>query len=353
MTFGAIFDVIVGLVFAYFLLALVASGLQEVIAAVFTWRGTYLSKGIDVIITNAENTSWKWGSWSDFFKAHFTSGAPPTAAQRMRQEGGMVDPGQAALQRVLSVQTHPLVRSSPTDLPSYVPARNFALALLDTLRDGSNAPLFTQAEQTVATLPPGDLKRTLSLFLQSSAGDLDAFRDHIEHWFDDAMDRLSGIYKRWSQYVVLVLGLVIAVMLNVDSIRLSRTLWQESGIRSAIVADAAAWANAGSGAPSLTSDGNCKPQQASPGGQNQSKAASSLSGPVQAALVCFEQEHLPFGWSGADKFGAWTAPGWIVTMLAVGLGAPFWFGLLQQLTNIRNAGPAPPRAGADNGSNPP
>lgn len=352
MTFGAIFDVIVGLVFAYFLLALVASGLQEVIAALFTWRGTYLSKGIDIIISNAENATWKWGSWGDVFKAYLTPGAPPTAAQRMRQESGLVDPAQAALQRVLGVQTHPLVRGSPTDLPSYVPARNFALAMLDTLRDGSNAPLFTQAERTVATLPEGDLKRTLSLFLQSAAGDLDAFRDQIEHWFDDAMDRLSGIYKRLSQYVVLFLGLMIAVTLNVDSIRLSRTLWQESGVRSAIVADAGAWAKAGSNASSL-SDGTCKPQQASPGGQTPSNPVSSVSGPVQTALACFEQDHLPFGWSGMNKFGAWTVPGWIVTMLAVGLGAPFWFGLLQQLTNIRSSGPAPARSGANGGGGQP
>jgi len=33
--------------------------------------------------------------------------------------------------------------------------------------------------------------------------------------------------------------------------------------------------------------------------------------------------------------------GWIVTALAVSLGAPFWFDLLRKLVNIRNAGQKP------------
>jgi hypothetical protein len=39
-------------------------------------------------------------------------------------------------------------------------------------------------------------------------------------------------------------------------------------------------------------------------------------------------------------------PGWILTAIAVSLGAPFWFGLLQQVVNLRNAGSKPPRADA-------
>jgi hypothetical protein len=377
MSLSAIIDVIIGLVFTYFLLAMVASGLQELVAALFAWRGTYLSKGIDVIIDNEPNTTWNW-SLGEFLKAHFTPGAPPTAADRLAQQiagpqKGVALPGQVELQKVLSVHTHPLVRSSPTDLPSYVPARNFALALLETLHDGSQAPLFTQVERTISALPEGDLKRTLSLFLKNAGDDLGVFGNNIEHWFDDAMDRLSGIYKRISQYVMLVLGLLIAVALNVDSIRLSRTLWEEIGLRNAIVADSAIWANKGSAsAPPRPSDESCIQPQTSQSTAAQKGAAGTVDvngqqspsatvtpstseplpiGPVQAAMACFEQENLPFGWSGSAVFGVWTIPGWILTGLAIGFGAPFWFGLLQQLTNVRNSGPAPERpSAAPNGS---
>jgi H+/gluconate symporter-like permease len=34
--------------------------------------------------------------------------------------------------------------------------------------------------------------------------------------------------------------------------------------------------------------------------------------------------------------------GWILTALAVSLGAPFWFDILKRFMNIRNAGVKPP-----------
>ena len=202
--FSAILDIIFGLIFTYFLLALVASGIQEIIASVFAWRGTYLSKGIDVILDNSSAARFAWVDFRDRLRAHFTPNPGQTVAEQLEQQirqkqQGNATADQAVLLRVLNVQTHPLMRNVPTTLPSYVPARNFSLALLETLRDGSKTPLFSQAERTVAALPEGDLKKTLSLFLEDAGGDLDAFRAHLEHWFDDAMDRVSGIYTRLSQ----------------------------------------------------------------------------------------------------------------------------------------------------------
>jgi hypothetical protein len=51
------------------------------------------------------------------------------------------------------------------------------------------------------------------------------------------------------------------------------------------------------------------------------------------------------GWSG-ENLCDWTSwpqrlIGWILTMTAVSLGAPFWFDLLNKLMNIRNAGKKP------------
>jgi hypothetical protein len=41
--------------------------------------------------------------------------------------------------------------------------------------------------------------------------------------------------------------------------------------------------------------------------------------------------------------GAWVlkAIGWLITGLAVALGAPFWFDLLNKLVNLRGSGPRP------------
>jgi hypothetical protein len=70
-----------------------------------------------------------------------------------------------------------------------------------------------------------------------------------------------------------------------------------------------------------------------------------------------ENEGLPFGWNFSKltsvssltairsflvaNMQASTIPGWIVTAAAIGFGAPFWFGLLQNLANMRSSGPPP------------
>lgn len=53
---------------------------------------------------------------------------------------------------------------------------------------------------------------------------------------------------------------------------------------------------------------------------------------------------LPFGWTHGADLGP--VPGWCLTVLAVSMGAPFWFDLLQNVANIRAAAPRPQARGA-------
>ncbi len=344
MQLGVMVDLLIGLGLIYFLLSLIATCAQEIVAGVFAWRGTYLSKGIDVILDNSGSAALRFDGLRDWLTAHFTPRAGKTVAAAFHEKvAAGTQPPSPVLQRVLDVQHHPLLRSSPTTLPSYVPARNFSTALLGALRDGSQSLLFTQVEQTIEALPAGDLKTTLTLFVQDSAGDIDAFRARLETWFDDAMDRMSGAYKRLTQYVMLVLGFILAASLNVSTPHVIRLLWETPSLRSVIVAQAS---RAAADAPSRP-----LPQVDA----------------LRVQLADFEARQFPVGWACWDEDAAPTSasrtcpdtrlrprrlawyiltslPGWIMTAIAVSLGAPFWFDLLQNLMNIRNAGAKPARA---------
>lgn len=59
--------------------------------------------------------------------------------------------------------------------------------------------------------PEGLLKQALGAFVAKAAGDISAFKSYIEKWFDDTMDRVSGVYKRWSQLFLLLIGLFLAI----------------------------------------------------------------------------------------------------------------------------------------------
>ena len=63
--------------------------------------------------------------------------------------------------------------------------------------------------------------------IDAAGNDVDKLKKSLEDWFNSAMDRVSGWYKRWSQVVILFLGLGITVALNADSIALGDSLARE------------------------------------------------------------------------------------------------------------------------------
>ena len=124
-------------------------------------------------------------------------------------------------------------------------------------------------------------------------------------WFDNAMARMSGTYKRRQLLISLLLALLLAILFNIDSIHLFRTLWQQ---------------------PSLAA--------------HLRDAPGALDPAVFNAMMA-----LPIGWthfppaSGADF--ALQVAGWIITASTALFGAPFWFDLMQRVVRLRSTGTRP------------
>ncbi len=322
-----------GLMFVYLIAALIISSINELIAGVFLWRGTYLRKGIAVLLSNGTGTSFSWDGVTDWLRAHFTQKAPANPLSVIESTPAAI----AAQQRLRAVLDHPLLRGTPSGLPSYVPARDFSAALLNLLRDGSDNPAFTQVEHTIEALPDGDVKRILTTFIHDAGGDLDKLRARIETWFDDAMDRLSGIYKRNSQYVLLALGLIAAIGLNVNSVHMAATLWSQPDARAEIVAQVQA---------QLASNNPQHPANLAGAVQELDKLPLPIGRGEDASFFGEPRGPDANGWA---RWNWWTMLGWLITAIAISLGAPFWFGLLQNVMNLRNSGP-PPNSKAGTGS---
>ena len=156
---------------------------------------------------------------------------------------------------------------------------------------------------------------------------VDEAERRLSVWFDAAMDRLSGAYKRNTQRVSLALAVVITVAGNVDSIRLSQMLWTDSGARARVEALARDESKA------------CEVDRDAP-------ACRALLGRLAAGDV------IPLGWSRQVVRGL-DVKGWVflflglaMTVVAVSRGAPFWFDLLRRLSGgLVSTGP-PPAASA-------
>lgn len=263
--FGStVLEVAIGLAFCYGTLALVVTTLQEALAALFRLRANMLLGAI----------------------------------RRM-----LGDPRCEGLARAL--YAHPLanpraVATPSSTRPSYIEPANFALALVDILRQGQPS-----LEAAIGAVADPQLRRTLQTLHAEAGADPARFQGAIAAWFEATMERLSGVYKRRQLLVSLLLSLLLAVLFNIDSIHLFRTLWQHPALAAQIVA-----------------------------------APSGLNADVLARLGT-----LPIGWQHfppvLDAGFALQVAGWLVTASTTLFGAPFWFDVLQRAVNLRGTGAKP------------
>ena len=211
---------------------------------------------------------------------------------------------------------------------------------------------------------PG-LRLTLSsLFIgveEASAGGgdcLQVLRSNLESWFNDSMDRLSGRYKRKAQISAFIVGLVIATLLNVDTINISNQLWREPIVRQAINANAAQIIqNSGETIPPAITDLilNLQDQFAGVslpvGWVFNSKGA--LAG-VKCSVVPGAGASFGLSWGGgclrpvdtplSTNGWVWSLTkltGLLMTGLATTQGSSFWFDILVKIVNVRGSGIKP------------
>jgi hypothetical protein len=329
-----ILDVAVGLVFVFLLLSLISSAANELIESAVKKRAVFLHRGIIELIG---------GTDSDEGKKLLTA---------------IYDHG---LVNALYKGTYASA-SKDGDLPSYIPAQNFALALLDLRHSGQ-------------ALPP-NVQKALGAFEKVAAGKADVLRQEVEDWYNSSMDRVSGWYKRRSQRIVLALGVLITIGINADTVQIAKRLSTDASLRQAAAqiaeATAAKMQKPVQSAPAdLTSQAPPSPSvtpatptagavQADPAnaGPAPDSAAAAMK-QVKVNLATLDGIGLPLGWQGRrpwQKEWWMLVPGhlmgWLITALAVSLGAPFWFDVLNKFIVVRSTVKPSEKSGAEASKDP-
>jgi hypothetical protein len=205
--------------------------------------------------------------------------------------------------------------------PSYIAPRNFAKAFRAKFEAGQSDDVDTQLK--ALGVPTQDLATDNSKETEES----------LEKWFEDAMDRVNGWYKRNSQKITICIAIVVAFGLNASAVRIVERLDSEPKVREAVVAQAQALAKqgklaSGEGEASLT------------------EAAKHASGAYRQVA----ELKLPLFWAGDNvpksPGGIISAVfGCLLTAIAISLGAPFWFDALGRISNLRTAGKKPEEGG--------
>src|SRR5882757_1925723 len=240
--FGSVvLDVAIGMAFVYLLLSLIASVIQEMLAAFMQLRSANLQKGLRSLFSGDSLSAEKdlvdciydhglvRGLYSDPLKDS------NKIQSRFRR---MMDAVRLTARRLIGITSDkPLtIQANPLLLPAYIPSRTFALALIDVLNADKEQGYRAMSSITKA-LAEHDNKAAQALLTLAidARGDVVAFQRNLEQWYNDAMDRVSGWYKRYTQRVLVVIGLLLAVAFNVNSVRVARTLWLDRDARQAMV----------------------------------------------------------------------------------------------------------------------
>lgn len=352
MLFGSgILELALGMILFYFLLSTLCSTLVELLSGLLSWRSQELIKGIQ-----------------DFLDLPIASGTGDLDESRAGSPGGRA--GAMSNNLADRMLGHTMITGMATkpgffrrtflgikrEMPTYIPPRTFSLAMMDILSNPhrrADMPMPQDGQQLLTAMRDGmhtvspALQAALQPLIGGGVETVEQARQNIELWFNAKMDRVSGSYKRRVQWWILVLGLLAAMLLNADSLAVATTLWQTPTLRSAI-ANQTLTSRLSSDAPSNAASA-------------QTVANLNAVQQVMQNLLIF-----PLGWGGAcARSGApGTATlaagslqpnctpsdgrGWLfklvgllATMLAVSLGASFWFDVLRTVSNLRSSGPAP------------
>jgi len=215
--------------------------------------------------------------------------------------------------------------------PSYIDGKTFAGGLLNALGHGGAAFNLDGLKLRIEGLGGGLLKDSLKSVIATSAADLISVQTGIATWFDSAMDRLTGDYVRMMKWISLAVGLVLALSLNVDTLRIGYYVGQHPEL-------AASYEKLAKQTSETYKDSvvpECKESDPS------TELVCRLKQAAEAKALL---EQLPVGWTGdvPDKdMLTWVVLkffGLLLTGLAISLGAPLWFDILQNLMNFRGAG---------------
>lgn len=274
---SSIIEVAIGLSFCYATLALMVSTVQEALASALHLRAHTLLDGIKTMLNDPRFTGLARDLYSHaLINPH--------------------DDGQALNQHALKHK------------PSYIQPLHFAIALTDAI--GRTPGHSGQLGDAIAAVADVQLRRALQGLYGRAGGDVALFQDGVAGWFDSAMARVSGEYKRRSLLISLLLTLLLTVLFNIDTVHLLKTLWQQPALAAQITA-----------------------------------APATLDRQTIDLLFA-----LPIGWSHFppvfDRAFLLQVAGWLITTASALFGAPFWFSTLQRFMQLRGTGAKPAAAEA-------
>ena len=381
----AILDVAIGVTLIFLTLSAICSSVNELIANFLKLRATFLEQGILSLLGDPSLARQliehpllgRSGTQPRTLPAYIASdsfalalmdllrrraGPPIARVNRLRAEVEKMA-SSAIRQTLLASLANPDASKALEDL-------RLAVSLIQDEKVRSSISEFfselevSEIKRGILALSDPRVQQVLFAILNDAETQVQRLEDlkaRIESWFNDGMDRVSVLYKRYVDRLLRLLAVVICVAFNADALHILNSLWQDPTLRAAIVAEAQ----------------RVSSTPTSPGQDGTSSTGTQPVGTISQALD--QLNVFPLGWSCGD-YNDIVHAGWKLSPVPVGfsaqspgessfceviggkqivggnfslgnlllkllglglmsggvsLGAPFWFDALQKLVSLR------------------
>lgn len=319
---SSILDMVILLFFTYFICSVLLSVLIEMGATLLKYRANELEKTL-------KNLFFDQG-WDAYLTQHI-----------------LYSPFFDALKK----------SNDPKGKPSYVPAENFAKAILESLRRGTSSLTIASIQANIEILP-ADLQKIVLGYIDTANDKVEDLQKQLEGFYDNAMVRAGGWYKKKIRPISIVLAALLVIFLNIDTIEII----QKSTKNPKQLAEAV---NAiQNQMPQIQKDSSSQAYifkdekgniiattKADTAIENQVKVLSALKEELNNNVftigykspedVCSEWTHDKKFGDGAFRYIMLKLLGLFLSFLALQVGSKFWFDTLNKVINLRGSGKKP------------
>jgi hypothetical protein len=377
-----ILDIAIGITFVFIVLSIIASAVTEAISTVLSLRAVTLRRAIERLLKDRLITQKLYshplidGLTSDddsdpaYIPSELFARALVDVIAAWDGDKDKIDPPQhwGMLKALIVIPWRAIHRffrnlwprtNAPTEAPEVL------ITDLDKLR-----ARFAK----VQGIDPGVRAALTALLADERVKTHDDAIHRIAKWFDHAMEGTGGWYKRTVTMLIAVVAMIISVGLNVDAFVVLDSLAKDAVLRQSVATLVSASIKDGSEDVNTIKEAiadkdaaaRATPEEAARA-EKERKTGELLRKRVVGLKHSLDLLSLPMGWpegsqwfcrdsgtEGCDQrllpvtFWGWARrlAGWLFTAIAMSLGAPFWFDLLNKFINLRAGTPPPPKSQA-------
>ena len=346
MNIPIILEVVIGLIFIYLLLSLLATAINEALSSITRLRGVFLKKALTIMLQDIKDNNGEQGDFIDRFYSY----------PLIEQMGG----------------------KRKKNLPSYVSKEVFSEIMLFLLNGSKDQKMVfeTVKAEIKNNLKDGKVKSMLLDWLEKANGSLDNFRGSLEGWFDSVTERSKGWFKRSVQVRLFIIGLILVSVFNANTIHMVNVLSKDQDAREQMMVLANDFMERQEGqlmqigvldtakinktsAVGIVAFDTTKLMPLATTAQEKAEIRRLANINTQIKQIMEEDllaqgNTMGIGWSEFKRFkedigsSLWaivlTVLGFVLTAFAITLGAPFWFDLLNKVMSIRGSGTASAQA---------